>query len=195
MPLGFQSLNHGVIAFGFFNIDTDLLLLEHYFLFSDAFCRYISKATRVKEIESTRDAWEVHTIEKREDIGDLMGAIHGIQYTGFMGAVYRRFPFPQRQEDFKQRPDGWKIRSEVKRILNKYARRVNIPFEINPKEETVTIGEFLFDRSSFQEIVRYVWLGGYPRWKNGIRPDDVSEMKHEIEQSSNRLFAGLQFEE
>ena len=193
MPLGFQSLNHGVIAFGFFNIDTDLLLLEHYFLFSDIFCRYISQATRHKDIKSTKDSWKVHTIENREDIGDLMGAIHGIHYTGFIGAVYRRFPFPERQEDFKQQPDGWKNRSEVKRILNKYARQVDIPFETNPKEGKVTIGEFLFDKISFQEILRYVWLGGYPRWKDGIRPDCVSEMKHEIEQSPNRLFSGLQF--
>lgn len=195
MPLGFQSLNHGVIAFGFFNIDTDLLLLEHYFLFSDAFCRYISQANRVKKIASTRGAWQVHTIETREDIGDLMGAIHGIQYTGFIGAVYRRFPFPQSQEDFKQRPDGWKNRSEVKRILNRFARPVDIEFKVNPKQDKVTIGDFVFDRSSFQEIVRYVWLGGYPRWKDGIRPDVVSGMKHEIEQNPNRLFSGLQFKE
>ncbi len=194
MPLGFQSLNHGVITFGFFNIDTDLLLLEHYFLFSDAFCRYIH-ATHVEETESTRNSWEVHTIENREDIGDLMGAIHGIQYTGFIGAVYRRFPFPQRQEDFKQQPEGWKNRSEVRRILNKYAFRVDIPFGIRPQEGTVAIGKFLFDRTSFQKMVHYVWLGGYPGWKDGIRPNDVSKMKREIEQNTNWLFSGLQFRE
>lgn len=193
MPLGFRSLNHGVIAFGFFNIDTDLLLLEHYFLFLDVFCRYISRATRVEGIGPKRDSWDVHTIENREDIGDLMGAIHGIRYTGFIGAVYRRFPFPERQENFKQQPDGWKNRSEVKRILNKYARRVEIPFEVDPEEGKVTIGEFFFDEMSFREIVRYVWMGGYPGWKDGIRPDIVSEMKHEIEKSPNRLFSGLQF--
>lgn len=193
MPLGFQSLSHGVIAFGFFNIDTDLLLLEHYFLFLDAFCNYVSREARTGGIEPTRDFWEIHAIENREDIGDLMGAIHGIRYTGFIGEVYRQFPFPERQEDFKQRPDGWKNRSEVKRILNKYARRVDIPFETDPKEGKVTIGEFLFDRVSFREIVRYVWLGGYPRWKEGTRPDVVSEMKRDIEQSRNRLLSGLQF--
>ena len=38
MPLAFESLNRGTIAFGFFNIDTDLLLLQQYFLFADDFC-------------------------------------------------------------------------------------------------------------------------------------------------------------
>ncbi|MGD2186296.1 MAG: hypothetical protein PVI71_09215 [Desulfobacterales bacterium] len=31
MPLAFESLSHGSIAFGFFNIETDMLLLENYF--------------------------------------------------------------------------------------------------------------------------------------------------------------------
>ena len=33
MPLAFESLSHGTIAFGFFNIDSDMLLLE-----KSAFC-------------------------------------------------------------------------------------------------------------------------------------------------------------
>ena len=28
MPLAFESLSHGTIAFGFFNIESDLLLLD-----------------------------------------------------------------------------------------------------------------------------------------------------------------------
>jgi len=37
MPLAFESLSHGTIAFGFFNIASDMLLLEHYFLFATDF--------------------------------------------------------------------------------------------------------------------------------------------------------------
>jgi hypothetical protein len=37
MPLAFESLSHGAIAFGFFNIETDFLLLERYFFFADSF--------------------------------------------------------------------------------------------------------------------------------------------------------------
>jgi hypothetical protein len=32
MPLAFDTLSHGKIAFGFFNIESDMLLLEQYFL-------------------------------------------------------------------------------------------------------------------------------------------------------------------
>jgi hypothetical protein len=28
MPLAFESINHGTIAFGFFNIESDMLLLD-----------------------------------------------------------------------------------------------------------------------------------------------------------------------
>ena len=37
MPLEFQSISHGKIAFGFFNIETDMILLGHYFLFARDF--------------------------------------------------------------------------------------------------------------------------------------------------------------
>ena len=35
MPLAFESLSHGTIAFGFFNIESDMLILDRYFLFAD----------------------------------------------------------------------------------------------------------------------------------------------------------------
>ena len=41
MPLTFESLSHGTIAFGFFNIESDLLLCDRYFLFADDFCANI----------------------------------------------------------------------------------------------------------------------------------------------------------
>lgn len=43
MPLPFDSLSHGTVAFGFFDIDSDMLLLEECFLFATEFCEYISK--------------------------------------------------------------------------------------------------------------------------------------------------------
>lgn len=85
MPLGFPSINKGTIAFGFFNIDTDLLILEHYFL-------------------------------------------------------------------------------------------------------------SVFSRKTFQGLIQYVWQGGYPRWKEGIRPSYVIDMKEKIEGSMNWLLTGIQFD-
>ena len=47
MPLAFDSISHGTIAFGFFNIDSDMLLLDHYFFFATEFCDNISRISRV----------------------------------------------------------------------------------------------------------------------------------------------------
>jgi len=108
MPLAFKSENHGEIAFGFFNIESDMLLLENYFFFADQFCRWIC------ELAGRNDSAEKHSvvcdgiyyIEKFDDVGDLMGAIHGVRLTGFIGDLYRVFPFPSDPAAFKQNPAG-----------------------------------------------------------------------------------------
>jgi len=193
MPLEFQSLSHGPIAFGFFNIETDMLLLEHYFLFAKEFCNYISELAKRKTGDSNEDTWRVYAIEQRVDIGNLMGAIHGVSYQGFIGEVYKRFPFPERQEDFKQKPDGYKNRATVEEIIKKYASMIDISLVVDKNREKITIGEYIFSRDSFQELLKYVWRGGYPRWKDEVRPDYVLETKSRIEQSDEMLFNGLSF--
>jgi len=92
MPLSFSSISHGTVAFGFFNIHTDLLLLENRFFFATEFCAAL---IRMAEGESAFEtAMEAYLIEDRSRVGDLMGAIQGRVFTGFIGEVYRRFPFP-----------------------------------------------------------------------------------------------------
>lgn len=192
MPLEFQSLSHGPIAFGFFNIETDLVLLEHYFLFATDFCDYICQLAKA-ENESQENIWSVYSIERRADIGDLMGAIHGIRYLGFIGDVYRRFPFPLQSEDFKQKPEGYQTRSTVEELIQHYARMVTIPVVGEQSQKTASIGEYVFSIDWFQELLQYVWRGGYPRWKDEVRPHYVLEMKNAIVQSRSFLFAGLVF--
>jgi len=58
----------------------------------------------------------------------------------------------------------------------------------------IDIGDYLFNTNSFQELIKYVWMGGFPRWKDGIEPDYVLEMKQAIEQSKRPVFKGLSFE-
>jgi len=193
MPLVFHSLNRGNIAFGFFNIDTDLLLLDHYFLFADAFCAYIIHLAQQTGRDSYESLWEVYDIPTRMEIGDLMGAIHGVRHIGFIGDVYRLFPFPQRQADFKQKPEGIKSRLAVEPILEKYAGQAKIPFRADIEHETVAIGEYLFTKEVYHQIIDYVWLGGYPRWRDDIRPDYVMQMRRSSEGSSSWLFSGLVF--
>jgi len=43
MLLAFDSTSHGRIAFGFFNIESDMLLLDHYFSFASDFCSALSE--------------------------------------------------------------------------------------------------------------------------------------------------------
>jgi len=191
MPLQFESINYGRIAFGFFNIETDMILLDHYFLFAQDFCDRISKTAEVLPKGRYESSWDIYLIENNMAIGNLMGAIYGIDLRGFIGEVYKLFPFPKCQEDFKQKPEGFKNRNLIEELIQHFAKRINIPFVIDQKNDKVGIGEYLFNRASFQELVKYIWLGGFPRWKDNIRPDYVLRMKEMIEQSKNPLFDGL----
>jgi len=228
MPLEFESTSHGKIAFGFFNIETDMILLNQYFLFAGDFCHYIAQATE-KNNETLKALWEVYLIQYKE-IGNLMGAIYGIDCRGFIGEVYKLFPFPREREKFKQKLEGFKNRPQTEKLIQKYGKRITISFVINQREDKVSIGEYVWklaparrsfpemkhrsilcplpspilsqdergtlpaSRAAFQELIKYVWVGGFPRWKDEIRPDYVMAMKKKIEQSNNRLFNDLRLE-
>jgi len=185
MPLSFNSISHGNIAFGFFNIDSDMLLLERYFFFADQFCEHISNLAD-PEIKAENPFGPVYHIPRPDAIGDLMGAIHGFRHTGFMGALYRRFPFPENPEAFKQHPDGRKNQALVRETIEKYADMTQIPF-ITDTDLNVCIGPYRFRRTVFHALVRYVWQGGYPRWLDDIRPDCVMAMRKKIDRPDSRL--------
>ncbi len=80
MPLSFKSESHGNIAFGFFNIESDMLLLEKYFFYADTFCEWIKQIANKETTELSKVSSKVHIISDPDDIGDLMGAIHGIRF-------------------------------------------------------------------------------------------------------------------
>jgi hypothetical protein len=192
MPLAFDSVSHGPIAFGFFNIDSDMLLLDRHFFFAREFCSHIRKIAEYAGPLPYETTWEVHTISNPADIGDLMGAIHGIHYSGFIGEVYRRFPFPDRPEAFKQKPEGYRTREVVESIIRKFAQPMEMPFSIDRKGGEVSIGHYRFTRASFHELIQYVWQGGYPRWRNEIRPDYVLAMEDAIRLNSCQILSGLE---
>jgi hypothetical protein len=193
MPLAFESLNRGTVAFGFFNIDTDLLLLQQHFLFADDFCSHLIRMAEDIRQEPFETAWPVYSIDNPREIGDLMAAIHGIRHTGFIGEVYKRFPFPKRESEFKQKPEGFHNRDWMISLLEKWAVRKTIPVRVDQEHETVSIGEYLFTKGVFHQLIQYVWVGGYPQWRDEIRPAYVMEMKFRLEESSNWLTLGLVF--
>ena len=191
MPLAFESISHGTIAFGFFNIESDMLLLDRYFIFASDFCCNIGNMAEHAGERSFHTAWPVHIIDATEDIGDLIGAIHGVRFTGFIGRLYRRFPFPQQPEDFRQNPNGFRTRALVTGIIREFAESVEIPVEISTDETVIDIGDYRFRRSQFQELIKYVLRGGYPRWKDDIQPGYVREMKDKILQNPKGIFRDL----
>jgi len=193
MPLTFDSLSHGTIAFGFFNIESDMLLCDRYFLFADDFCRYVGDMAGRAGEPVYKASWTVQVIETAEGIGDLMGAIHGMRFTGFMGELYRRFPFPRLPEEFKQNPEGARTQSLVTEIISRYGNAQEIVVAADPKTMQVELGAYRFSHIQFQELLKYVWRGGYPRWKNEVRPAYVSDMKKQIMLKRIGIFDSIEF--
>ncbi len=193
MPLVFESLNRGPVAFGFFNIETDMLLLEQYFLFGSEFCAHVAEMAKTLPHKNFKAKWPVYAIEDPVDIGDLMGAIHGTRHTGFIGDLYRRYPFPQQPEAFKQQPEGYLNQAVARDMISKYARPVQLPVETRRQSLAVNMGEYTFSRDTFQALIKYVWGGGYPGWREDIRPDYVLAMKAQIESGHSWLFENIHF--
>lgn len=189
MPLAFQSLDRGTVAFGFFNIDCDLLLLRRHFFFASAFTELVLAAAGApadRPLDVPFDGWSVRS----DRVGNVMGAIHGYDRSGFIGAVYDRYPFPRRPEDFHQRADGAANRAEVEAILEVWAEPAVHRLVVDPILQQVRLANTAFDFAGFRELVAYVWRGGYPRWLDDVRPPEVRQMRGVIEASAHPLFAG-----
>lgn len=193
MPLAFESTNHGTIAFGFFNIDSDMLLLDHLFFFSTEFAKYISDLAHAPADHPFTSVWEGYHIKRPQDIGDLMNAIHGIEFRGFIGEVYKLFPFPQDSRMFRQKPEGTSTKRTIERMIRRYAKPEKILLNVNRPGDEVEISRYKFSRKVFQDMVLYVWLGGYPRWTQDSPPGYIREMKQDVELSAHPVFDGISF--
>jgi hypothetical protein len=192
VPIGFPSLSHGEIAFGFFNIETDLLILENYFFFAPSFCGIVTQVAETPGLHRADYSLPGYIIEDRNDVGNLMGAIHGTDLRGFIGSVYRLFPFPQRVEEFKQNPYGEIHRSTVEELISHWARPRTVPVNIEAELFQVRIADYLFSRAVFQRLVGYVLQGGMPGWKGGTRPEYVEAMERAIKATGSPLLQGLE---
>ncbi len=190
MPLSFESESHGNIAFGFFNIESDMLLLENYFFFADDFCQCINELAEYDGNSSSGSTFQAYHIIDKENVGDLMGAIHKVRFTGFIGDIYKLYPFPDDPNAFKQNPKGDKTRKTVQGQIQGISNKIII--KIEPIEESqVKIGQFLFDLSVFHRLIKYVLQGGYPRWKDELQPEYVSKMEEKIQKTSNPVLKNM----
>jgi hypothetical protein len=174
MPIAFSSKSHGRIPVGFFNIETDMLLMDRYFFFSTDFCEWIIEWAEA--VGLSRDEKTVYAIRETNMIGDLAGAIYGYEFTGFIGEVYRQFPFPENPSGFKQKPYGTRNRSAVERAIQPFAEPLKIPIVFSRESRSVGFGDYVFSAAVFNEIMKYVEAGGMPGWLNGRPPGYVTRM-------------------
>lgn len=173
MPLAFDSMSHGTVAFGFFNIESDMLLLDELFFFADRFCRAVIDLSHDETVAPSIPGWR---IAERSKIGNLHGAIGGIDFSGFIGATYRRFPFPRTPEGFKQNPKGYLTQKEISEMIARWGVAETIQLSSNDVNDSFLVGEYRFTRDGFLALRDYVDRGGYPRWRDGVRPDYVTAM-------------------
>jgi hypothetical protein len=190
MPLAFQSMSHREVAFGFFNVETNMILLNNYFFFSDDFCAGVSALADFTALEGAHVDVDSYVLAEK-DVGNLTGAIHGFDFSGFIGETYRKFPFPREMERFRQSPDGHRTRRIIEDIITKYAGLTRTRLIADQYSQTFQVGPFIFERRVFAELLDYLWLGGMPRWNDGIRPPYVLEMKDRVSCSSHPSFLGL----
>jgi hypothetical protein len=170
LPLAFPSPSHGTVAFGFFNIDVDMLLLERHFFFAHDFCR-----AAIEVGGGDRSSIPGWRIDDPAHVGNLHGAIAGQDLTGFIGATYARWPFPEAPEDFKQDPDGHRNRDAAREMIAGFGVEQDIDLVCDERGR-VTISGIDFDRRGFAALVAYVERGGYPRWRDEVRPGYVLDM-------------------
>jgi hypothetical protein len=171
MPLAFPSRTHGIVAFGFFNIETDMLLFDDLFFFAEDFCRAVIRLCATRD--ATLRAWR---IEEPRSIGDLHAAIAGQDLGGFIGATYALWPFPAAPEDFRQNPEGRENRRTVEELIADRGTGCTVSLERAPDWSSVRIGEVGFDRVGFLSLVAYLERGGAPRWRDDEVPGYIARM-------------------
>jgi hypothetical protein len=173
VPLAFPSRSHGTIAFGFFNVAIDMLLLEELFFFADRFCQVVVDLHQGRGPELALAGWR---IADPAAVGNVNLAIQGLHLGGFIGATYREFPFPERPEGFKQQPDGSRNRAWAAAAIARFGAPAELQVRVDPATGDVAVAGYVFAPDAFAALVAYVDRGGYPRWAGEERPPYVAAM-------------------
>jgi hypothetical protein len=171
MPLAFESRSHSTVAFGFFQIESHMLLLQDVFFFADDFCAAV-ESLAAKD-SAALAGWRV---PDRTAVGDLHGAMAGRDLGGFIGATYQRWPFPTNPSDFRQNPDGHQTRELVTPLADRFGNPESFELRWDPGAATVSLAEYVFGAGNFRRLLDYVARGGYPRWTDDRQPDYVQRM-------------------
>ncbi len=174
MPLLHSSSSHGEVAFGFYNIETDALLLDGLFFFCSDFCRSMEKLA-LGPGETEIDGYR---FDDPAAIGDFHGAMQGRNFTGYFGELYRKWPMPEAPDRFRQKLAGEESRDLSEAILARHAKAETI-FCRRETDGVVEIGEYIFSLGQFLDLIRYIRRGGLPTWEgyeNGKAPARVIDL-------------------
>ena len=167
MPLLFNSLSHGVVSFGFYNIETDGLLLGQHFFFCTDFCTAMKVLFEKPLDEAATTAFSGHVFQDPQRIGNLKGAItKDSRHTGFFGELYRIWPFSEAPGAFRQKLHCFENREQTLALLESMAAPIEIQGTRNANFQQVAIGSYHFSRKEFVRLLQYVARGGYPTWED-----------------------------
>ena len=187
MPLAFASHSHGTVAFGFFNIDIDMLLLEHWFFFAEDFCRATVELATAADSGAVTSSLPGYRIDALIDRGNVNAAIRRWDLSGFIGATYVEFPFPGDPAAFKQQPEGSRNRAWAAQRVVDFGSDARLVMGWNEARTQVTIGDIVFSTAGAAELIAYVDRGGYPRWRDEERPAYVTAMGAALERVASPL--------
>lgn len=189
MPLAFNSASHGQVAFGFFHIETDLLLLDRLFFWAADFCGLMARLAQGHGALSA--SLPGFTVSEPHNLGDLHGAIAGRDLHGFIGSLYGLSPFPPQRAAFRQNPTPALPAQVVANQMARFGQAIEIPVTADPSAGRLAIGEYRFDQAGAAALVDYVWRGGMPGWLDCRRPAYVLALALAIEQHPSPWFSGL----
>jgi hypothetical protein len=177
MPLAFSSLNLGRVAFGFFHIEVQMLLLSNRFFFARDFCELMGELASARPDQPFEAVLKGWIIESSLDIGELHAAIAGISRQGFLGDLYRRWPFPQNRADFVQKTQGKATDKQVTLAIAGYGEQRKFAvasFDVG-SGPCLDLCGYHFDQKGVRHLFEYLWQGGMPGWENKKRPDYLLE--------------------
>ncbi|MBI5440310.1 MAG: hypothetical protein HY900_03760 [Deltaproteobacteria bacterium] len=187
MPLAFDSLSHGTLAFGFYNVETDGLLLDRLFFFCTDFCRAALELEHSRRERGSVAEIPGYAFEDTRRIGNLHDAIQGVRHTGYLGEVYRLWPFPASPEAFRQRLHCASNREKAEELLGRWAAPSGIVLRFDAGTDRYAVGPYLFSREQYRKLLTYLWEGGYPTWESleeGRRPAYVEKLAPLLGRSS-----------
>ena len=195
MPLLFNSLSHGAVSFGFYNIETDGLLLGQHFFFCTDFCTAIKALFEKPLDEAVNTAFSGHVFHDPQRIGDLKEAIiDGSSHTGFFGELYSMWPFSKAPGAFRQKLHCFENREQTLALLESMAASIEIQMKRKPNFQRVAIGSYHFSRGEFVRLLQYVVRGGYPTWEDHNEsqlPDQLRVLRQLLAQHEEWLMAGF----